>query len=109
MAVSGSAARARLIRALSEQLMLDHIRATGSLSRADLSRISGLAKNTVSLALRNLERAGLVRPPGARTGGPGPAAVVYEVSPDAGFILGLDVGAQYLRGAIADSAGAVRA
>ncbi|MFF5290035.1 ROK family transcriptional regulator [Paractinoplanes globisporus] len=109
MAVSGSAARPRLIRALNEQLMLDHIRTTGSLSRADLARISGLAKNTVSLALGNLERAGLVRPAGVRTGVPGPAAVLYEVNPDSGFVLGLDVGGQYLRGAIADSAGAVRA
>ena len=109
MTVSGSAARPRLIRALNEQLMLDHIRATGSLSRADLSRISGLAKNTVSLALGNLERAGLVRPAGVRTGVPGPAAVLYEVNPEAGFVLGLDVGGQYLRGAIADSAGVVRA
>ena len=109
MAVSGSAARPRLIRALNEQLMLDHIRTTGSLSRADLARISGLAKNTVSLALGNLERAGLVRPAGVRTGVPGPAAVLYEVNPDAGFVLGLDVGGQYLRGAIADPAGTVRA
>jgi predicted NBD/HSP70 family sugar kinase len=40
---------------------------------------------------------------------PGPAAVLYEVNPDAGFVLGLDVGGQYLRGAIADPSGAVRA
>jgi len=109
MVVSGSAARPQLIRAMNEQLMLEHIRAAGELSRADLARISGLAKNTVSLALGNLERAGLVRASGVRTGVPGPAAVLYQVNPDAGFVLGLDVGGQYLRGAIADFAGVVRA
>ena len=109
MVVAGSAARPQLIRAMNEQLMLDHIRATGELSRADLARISGLAKNTVSLALGNLERAGLVRAAGVRTGVPGPAALLYQVNPDAGFVLGLDVGGQYLRGAIADFAGVVRA
>jgi predicted NBD/HSP70 family sugar kinase len=94
---------------MNEQLLLDHIRGAGELSRADLARTSGLAKNTVSLALANLERAGLVRTSGVRTGIPGPAAVLYQVAPDAGFVLGLDVGSHYLRGAIRDFAGTVRA
>ena len=109
MVVAGSAARPQLIRAMNEQLLLEHIRAAGELSRADLARSSGLAKNTVSLALGNLERAGLVRVTGLRTGVPGPAAVLYQVHPDAGFVLGLDVGGQYLRGAVTDFTGAVRA
>jgi predicted NBD/HSP70 family sugar kinase len=94
---------------MNEQLVLGHIRAAGELSRADLARTSSLAKNTVSLALANLERAGLVRTSGRRTGVPGPAAVLYQVNPQAGFVLGLDVGSHFLRGAIADLAGVVRA
>lgn len=104
-----SVARPALIRAMNEQVMLEHIRRAGPLSRADLARISGLSKPTVSLALANIERAGLVRPAGHRTGVPGPAAILYEVRPDAGFVLGLDVGRQYIRGAIADLTGAARA
>jgi predicted NBD/HSP70 family sugar kinase len=107
-ALVGLAARPQLIRTMNEQLLLEHIRNAGELSRADLARISGLAKNTVSLALANLERAGLVRAAGTRTGVPGPAALLYEVHPEAGFVLGLDVGRQYLRGAISDLAGTVR-
>jgi predicted NBD/HSP70 family sugar kinase len=103
-----SAARPQLIRAMNEQVMLDYIRRGGPLSRADLARISGLSKPTVSLALANIERAGLVRAAGHRTGVPGPAAILYEVRPEAGFVLGLDVGRQYLRGAIADMAGTIR-
>jgi predicted NBD/HSP70 family sugar kinase len=103
-----SAARPQLIRAMNEQVMLDHIRRGGPLSRADLARISGLSKPTVSLALANIERAGLVRAAGHRTGVPGPAAILYEVRPEAGFVLGLDVGRQYLRGAIADMSGTIR-
>jgi len=57
------AARPALIRALNEQLLLDHIRTSGPYSRADLARVSGLSKPTVSLALANLERAGLIRRP----------------------------------------------
>jgi predicted NBD/HSP70 family sugar kinase len=103
-----SAARPALIRALNEQLLLDHIRVSGPCSRADLARVSGLSKPTVSLALANLERAGLVRLAGQRTGLPGRTALLYEVRPEAGFVLGLDIGLRYLRGAVADLMGEVR-
>jgi predicted NBD/HSP70 family sugar kinase len=103
------AARPALIRALNEQLLLDHIRSSGPYSRADLARVSGLSKPTVSLALANLERAGLVRLAGQRTGVPGRTALLYEVRPEAGFVLGLDIGLRYLRGAVADLMGEVRA
>jgi predicted NBD/HSP70 family sugar kinase len=109
MTPGGSAARPQLIRVMNEQLVLAHIRAAGELSRADVARDSGLAKNTVSQALANLEKAGLVRTSGVRKGAPGPQAVLYEVNPEAGFVLGLDVGSHFLRGALADLTGTVRA
>jgi predicted NBD/HSP70 family sugar kinase len=103
-----SAARPPLIRAMNEQLLLGHIRVFGPCSRADLARISGLSKPTVSLALANVERTGLVRIAGQRTGVPGRTAQLYEVRPEAGFVLGLDIGLKYLRGAVADLTGEVR-
>jgi predicted NBD/HSP70 family sugar kinase len=109
MVSTGSAARPQHIRVMNEQLLLEHIRAAGELSRADLARTSSLAKNTVSQALSNLERAGLVRQAGVRTGVPGPAATLFRVNPQAGFVLGLDVGSHFLRGAIMDLTGVVRA
>jgi predicted NBD/HSP70 family sugar kinase len=105
----GQAARPQLIRALNEQLLLSQIRQVGPCSRADLARLSGLSKPTVSLALANVERSGLVRIAGQRTGVPGRSARLYEIGPDAGFVLGLDIGHHYLRGALADLAGEVRA
>lgn len=104
-----SAARPQLIRALNEQLLLGYIRDHGPCSRADLARLSGLSKPTVSLALATVEQAGLVREAGQRIGRPGRSALLYEIRPDAGFVLGLDVGAQYVRGALADLSGEVRA
>src|SRR5215471_9768959 len=76
------------------------IRAHGPCSRADLARLSGLSKPTVSLALATVEQAGLIREAGQRTGRPGRSALLYEIRPEAGFVLGLDVGAQYVRGAL---------
>jgi predicted NBD/HSP70 family sugar kinase len=104
----GIPAGPQLIRAMNEQLLLGHIRDLGQVSRAELARLSGLSKPTVSLALANLERAGVVRTSGVRTGAPGPNAVLYEVRPEAGFVLALDVGREYVRGAVADFAGQVR-
>jgi predicted NBD/HSP70 family sugar kinase len=106
--LGGLAARPQLIRALNEQLLLSHIRQLGSCSPADLARISGLSKPTVSVALGNVERSGLVRAAGQRTGVPGRPATLYEIRPEAGFVLGLDVGHQYLRGALADMTGEIR-
>jgi predicted NBD/HSP70 family sugar kinase len=106
---AGQAARPQLLRALNEQLLLQHIRQAGPCSRAELARMSGLSKPTVSLALANVERSGLVREAGQRTGVPGRSAVLYEVRPEAGYVLGLDIGHQYLRGAMADLTGEVTA
>jgi predicted NBD/HSP70 family sugar kinase len=102
------AARPSLIRAMNEQLLLEHIRQRGPCSRAELARVSGLSKPTVSLALDNVERAGLVRTAGQRTGMPGRSARLYEIRPDAGLVLGLDIGHEYVRGAIADLSGEIR-
>jgi predicted NBD/HSP70 family sugar kinase len=108
VAGGASAARPQLIRAINGKVLLDHIRRSGPLSRTELAGLSGLSKPTVSAALGTIERAGLVHATGQRTGGPGPAAVLYDVRPEAGFILGLDVGREFLRGAVADLAGTVR-
>lgn len=103
----GQAARPQLLRALNEQLLLHHIRQLGRCSRAELARVSGLSKPTVSLALATVERSGLVREAGQRTGVPGRSAVLYEIRPEAGYALGLDIGLHYLRGAVANLAGEV--
>ena len=108
-AVSQRAARPQLIRAMNERLLLEQVRDDGPFSRAELARISGLSKPTVALALANLEHDGLVRVAGQRTGVRGPAAVLYEIRPEAGYVLGLDIGREFVRGALADLSGAVRA
>jgi predicted NBD/HSP70 family sugar kinase len=103
------AARPGLIRTLNEQLLLEQLRRNGPVSRSELARASGLSKPTVGLALASLERDALVQHAGRRAGGRGRSALLYEIRSDAGFVLGLDVGREFVRGAVADLAGAVRA
>jgi predicted NBD/HSP70 family sugar kinase len=103
------AARPGLIRTLNEQLLLERMRGNGPVSRSELAKASGLSKPTVALALASLERDALVQHAGRRAGGRGRSAGLYEIRRDAGFVLGLDVGREFVRGAVADLAGAVRA
>jgi predicted NBD/HSP70 family sugar kinase len=103
------AARPGLIRTLNEQLLLERMRGKGPVSRAELASVSGLSKPTVGLALASLERAALVQPAGRRAGSRGRSALLYEIRRDAGFVLGLDVGRQFVRGAVADLGGTIRA
>ena len=103
------AARPRLIRTLNEQLLLERMRGNGPVSRSELANASGLSKPTVGLALASLERDDLVQHAGRRSGGRGRSASLYEIRKDAGFVLGLDVGREFVRGAISDLGGTVRA
>lgn len=95
------------VRELNERTLLELLRASGVRSRAQLARDSGLSKPTVSAALAALERSGLVRSVGSQMGRPGPAALLYEANPTAGYVMGVDIGRTWLRVAVADLAGTV--
>jgi predicted NBD/HSP70 family sugar kinase len=98
-----------LLRNLNERTVLETIRAGAPISRAEISRRSGISKPTVSLALQSLLEASLVREAVDRPDGPGYGALYFEPVPDAALVLGLDVGARFVRGAVCDLAGAIRA
>jgi predicted NBD/HSP70 family sugar kinase len=98
-----------LLKALNERAVLDVIRRLAPVSRAEVARQSGISKPTVSSALRALLDAGLVREAEQRGDGPSYGAVFFEPVPEAAIVLGIDIGARYLRAAIADLSGAIRA
>jgi predicted NBD/HSP70 family sugar kinase len=96
-----------LLRAINERTVLDLIDRRGPLSRAQVARVSGLSKPTVSLALAGLLDARLVREVGRSRGERGPTAVLYELNPSAGWVVGIDVGRNWVRAALADIAGKI--
>ena len=98
-----------LLRNLNERTVLEAIRTGAPISRAEISRRSGISKPTVSVALQSLLEANLVREATERPDGPGYGAVYFEPVPEAALVLGLDVGARFVRGAVCDLAGAIRA
>jgi predicted NBD/HSP70 family sugar kinase len=97
-----------LLKHLNERTVLEAIRAGAPISRAEISRRAGISKPTVSLALQSLLHAGLVREALQDPGGPSYGAVFFEPVPEAAFVLGLDLGARFLRGAVCDVAGEIR-
>jgi predicted NBD/HSP70 family sugar kinase len=106
---TSSRATPTLLRDLNERTVLETIRAGSPISRAEISRRSGISKPTVSLALESLLRAALVRETTNRPDGPGYGAVYFEPVAEAAVVLGLDLGARFVRGAVCDLAGQVRA
>src|SRR5437660_1777695 len=90
-----------LLKHLNERTVLETIRARAPISRAEISRLAGISKPTVSLALQSLLDAGLVRETSAEVGRPSYGAVFFEPVPDAAFVLGLDLGARSVGGSLA--------
>jgi predicted NBD/HSP70 family sugar kinase len=106
----GSPARPLLLRQLNARTVLEMIRDQGPVSRAEIARTAGISKPTVSLALRALLEAGLVREaPAPSTEGPTYGAIFFETDPEAAAVLGIDIGGRYLRIALADVTGVIRA
>jgi predicted NBD/HSP70 family sugar kinase len=98
-----------LLKDLNERTVLEAIRTSAPISRAEISRRVGISKPTVSQALQSLLGAGLVRATERGGGGPSYGAVFFEPVPEAAFVLGLDLGARFVRGAVCDVRGEIRA
>jgi predicted NBD/HSP70 family sugar kinase len=71
-------------------------------SRADLAARTGLSKPTVRGALQTFQGAGLIREYGRTSGRRGPSATLYDLVPDVALTLGIDIGAHFVRAALAD-------
>jgi predicted NBD/HSP70 family sugar kinase len=98
-----------LLKQLNAKAVLASIREGSPISRAEIARRTGISKPTVSLALQALLESGVVRETAPDPDRPHYGAVFFEPVPEAALVVGLDVGARFLRGAISDLDGRVRA
>jgi len=98
-----------LLKDLNERTVLETIRAEAPISRAEISRRAGISKPTVSVALQSLLEVGLVRSTEPEGDGPRYGATFFEPVAEAAGVLGLDIGARFLRGGVCDLSGEVRA
>jgi len=104
-----TSAQPALLKDLNERAVLDAIRDAAPISRAEISRRARISKPTVSVALQSLLHAGLVREAEEERAGRSYGAVFFEPVPEAALVLGVDIGARFLRGALSDLRGTIRA
>jgi predicted NBD/HSP70 family sugar kinase len=99
----GAGPPARIVRALSGR---------GALSAGQIVRITGLAKSTVSVALAELRRQGVIVDAAAGRGGRsrvGRPATRVMLNPEAGTCIGLQVGLDFIQAIVADVSHAILA
>ncbi|MCW2309629.1 ROK family transcriptional regulator [Rhodobium gokarnense] len=79
----------------------------GPISRAELARITGLSKQTMSEVFRFLEDDGWLEVTGRTQGTVGRSAATYEITPNRALVFGADVGGTKIQAALADMNGKI--
>ncbi|TQS41194.1 ROK family transcriptional regulator [Cryptosporangium phraense] len=102
-----TASTTTVLRVMNERAVFAEVFRLGQASRPELASVTGLSKPTVAVALANLEDAGLLRQVGRRAGPAGRSALLYEVRPEAGHVLAVDIGREFVRTALTDLVGEV--
>lgn len=95
-------------RAHNQGLVLRTIYDLGPVSRADVSRITGLTRTTVSEVVTEFMGEGLVREIGRGPSSGGKAPILLEVVDDSRHVIGLDLGASAFTGALVNLRGEIR-
>jgi predicted NBD/HSP70 family sugar kinase len=98
----------RRTRAHNEALVLRAVYDYAPLSRADIARLTGLTRTTVSEVVAGLLDDGLVREIGRGRSSGGKAPILLEVAEDARHVVGLDLGEQSFVGALVNLRGTIR-
>jgi len=96
-----------LLRELNDRAALELLIDGRSLTRAQLSELTGVSKVTVAQMLARLEDRGLVAAVGSQNGGRGPNAALYSVVPSSAYVAALYVEHGLVAVAIADVTGRV--
>lgn len=80
------------MRAYNEKLVLTLIRRDGALAKSDLTRLTGLSAQTISVIMRRLESDGLVIRGEPQRGRIGQPSVPLSLNPEGAFSMGLKIG-----------------
>jgi glucokinase-like ROK family protein len=91
-----------LVREINLSIILNCLRETSPLSRAKMAEITGLNKTTVSSLVRELIARQFVREIGFDSSGGGRPAVMLELDPDAGCIIGMEIGVDFILAILTD-------
>jgi glucokinase-like ROK family protein len=76
--------------------------AGGSISRTRLTEISGLNKSTIGSLLSQLQAWGFVKEAGHVSSRPGRPGIMLDLNPDAGRVIGAEIGVDFISVVLAD-------
>jgi predicted NBD/HSP70 family sugar kinase len=96
------------VRAHNERLVLSLVRLHGSLSKADITRRTGLSAQTVSVIMRALEKDGLLLRGEPIRGKVGQPSIPMRLNPDAVFSFGVKIGRRSADVVLMDFIGKIR-
>ena len=86
------------VKNINKHAVLDLIRFTpGGISRAGIAKEIGLSRAAVSTIVNDLIETGIIRDAAQRAKTSGRPRTLLEVDPDAGYIVGIDMGASHIR------------
>lgn len=96
------------VRAHNERLLLSLIRRHGSLTKAEISRITGLSAQAISVIMRRLEDDGLLHRGNVLRGKIGQPSTPMALAEDGAFSLGVKIGRRSVELVLIDFVGNVR-
>ncbi|WP_210106010.1 ROK family transcriptional regulator [Neorhizobium galegae] len=96
------------VRAHNERLVLSLVRLHGSMSKADITRRTGLSAQTVSVIMRALEKEGLLLRGDPVRGRVGQPSIPMRLNPDAVFSFGVKIGRRSADVVLMDFVGKIR-
>ena len=97
------------LREINERRVLSVLRESGTAHAAEVARLAGLSRPTAAQILRSLIDVGLVEELDPTSGDPKRARTMYQAVSDIGVVLSIDIGARFVRAAVADLNGRVLA
>jgi glucokinase-like ROK family protein len=104
MTVTGNS---QFVKQMNKSIVLEMIKSSSPLSRAEISQHTGLNKGTVSALVSELLKENLIdeRGPGKSSGGRRPVMLLFNQY--AGFSIGIDLGVNYIFGVLTDLQGKI--
>jgi glucokinase-like ROK family protein len=85
-----------LVRQINLSVIMNNLRRKAPISRAGLAQVTGLNKTTVSSLVDELLQRQFVREIGFVTGSKGHPAIMLDLNPAAGFIVGCEIGVDFI-------------
>jgi N-acetylglucosamine repressor len=95
-------------RVHNERLVVRTLYDLGPISRAEVARLTGLTRTTVSDVVASLLDEGVVREIGRGPSSGGKAPILLEVDDDARLVVGLDLGEEHFAGSLVNLRGEIR-